>query len=134
MDTSESSSISTESTRLRKIPTTPWSKPFLKQVIKTSTIKKSALDSVKKGHAELCYTKDTGLIYTSPNTMEMKDLTIEAQSPFQPNNGKENNNSQSVAMKLAFESVCETPTLKNKTRTSNFPRRSQRIINNGKKD
>ena len=36
---------------------------------------KSAVTSIKKGRAQVFFTPDTGLIYTSPNTIEMGDLT-----------------------------------------------------------
>lgn len=36
---------------------------------------KSAVMSIKKGHAQVFFTPDSGLVYTSPNTIEMGDLT-----------------------------------------------------------
>lgn len=70
---------------------TPNHKYLTRSSIKTASIKKTALDSVRKGRAELCFTKDAGLIYTSPNTMELKEL---------PNN-KEN----LLAVKLSFDTL-----------------------------
>lgn len=81
----------------RTFPGTPKELPPYKSVIKSSTIKKSTLDSVKKGHAELCYSADTGLIYTSPNTMEMKPIV----------ENKENSSIASVALKLSFDPAHE---------------------------
>ena len=44
--------------------------PFL-----MATMPKSAVTSIKKGRAQVFFTPESGLVYTSPNTIEMGDLT-----------------------------------------------------------
>ena len=74
-----------------------------KQNLSTSSIHKSILNSVKKGQAELRYTKESGLIYTSPNTIEMTELTTTSPHALSKSlYDKENICSE--AAKLTFES------------------------------
>ncbi len=100
-------SVAVRNAKRPKIQFTPQASKLSQSVIKTSTLKKSALHSLKKGHAELCFTKDAGLIYTSPNTMEMKDICIEDARPakLQPIISNDKENTHIVAMKLSFDTA-----------------------------
>ena len=89
----------------KNIQATPVVQRSAKSTVKTSSIKKSALDSIRKGHAELCYTKETGLIYTSPNTIEMRDMNSSEQigDPASPQPKLDDN--EPIAQRLTFDSV-----------------------------
>ena len=105
------SSVTVPNSKRPKFPFTPQTSKLSQSVIKTSTLKKSAIHSLKKGHAELCFTKDAGLVYTSPNTMEMKDICIADVRPakLQPIISNEKENTHIVAMKLSFDTDNDTP-------------------------
>ena len=102
-----------------------------KQNLSTSSIHKSVLNSVKKGQAELRYTKESGLIYTSPNTIEMTELITTTLPHALSKSLYDKENICSEAVKLTFESPYneksfQTSPLVRQIETFS-PRRSPRI-------
>lgn len=59
---------------------TPAKKPKVDKGIEetpsltTTSVPHNAIKSIRKGQASLHYTPESGLIYTSPNTIEMKSM------------------------------------------------------------
>lgn len=89
----------------------------------TTSISQPAVMSLKKGCATLHYSPDTGLIYTSPNTIEMKNLTANTV----PKMNAEPNKEYNEAIKLSFDSpssVKDSPLIH---QVKTVPRRSPRI-------
>lgn len=94
----------------------------------TTSISQSAVMSFKKGCATLHYSPDTGLVYTSPNTIEMKSLTANTVPKRNAiSKCRELNEEYNEAIKLSFDSpssVKDSPLIH---QVKTVPRRSPRI-------